>query len=63
MRHLVQHTPLALMTLPLLAWARGSVETARRNAMSASTDCAARRMERLEVSDYISTCLAQRAVG
>ncbi len=59
MRHLVRHTPLALvMTL----WSHHSTEGARRNAMSATTACAARRMERLEVNEYISSCLAARAV-
>lgn len=58
MRHLVHRTPLALVT----RWSRHSAKAARRNAMSATTACAARRLERDEVSEYIRSTLAARAV-
>ena len=58
MRHLARHSPLTLVTL----WSRRSAEVARRNAMAATTACADRRRERVEVSEYISSVLAARAV-
>lgn len=59
MRHLIRLSPAGLVT----TWARSSAEAARRNAMAATTECAARRLERLEVADYINSCLAARAAG
>ena len=52
-----------LVGLPI-GIARGrprSQETARRNAMTASTALAARRRERLEVEEYLHAWLTQRA--
>lgn len=57
MRLLLQQFPFGLVT----HWSRSSVRAARHNAMSATTACAARRTERLEVSTFISDYLAHRA--
>lgn len=41
-------------------WSRRSQEQARRNAMTACTVLAARRLERLEVEEFITERLAHR---
>ena len=50
-------TPLALVA----RWSTDSQEKARRNAMAACTVLAARRLERLEVEQFVAACLARRA--
>lgn len=42
-------------------WSSSSQEQARRNAMAACTVLAARRLERLEVEEYITAHLARQA--
>ena len=41
-------------------WSTGSQEQARRNAMAACTVLAARRLERVEVEEYVAGYLAER---
>ncbi|MBO9520073.1 MAG: hypothetical protein J7518_00935 [Nocardioidaceae bacterium] len=50
-------TPLGLVG----RWSSKSQEGARRNAMAACTVLAARRLERLEVEEYVSAHLARQA--
>lgn len=50
-------TPLGLVG----RWSTRSQEQARRNAMAACTVLAARRLERLEVEEYIAGYLTRRA--
>ena len=51
-----------LVGLPSGRWSgQSSQEQARRNAMAACTVLAARRLERLEVEEYVAEQLAQRA--
>jgi hypothetical protein len=56
MSRLIAATPLLLVT----QWANHSQERARRNAMSACTTLAARRLERLEVQAFVAEHLARR---
>lgn len=56
--HTLSHGPLSLVT----TWSRQSAAVARRNAMAASTACAERSRERLEVNEFISACLAARSL-
>ena len=44
-------------------WATRSQEQARRNAMTACTALAARRLERLEVEEYVAEHLAALAAA
>jgi hypothetical protein len=44
-------------------WATRSQEQARRNAMTACTALAARRLERLEVEEYVAAHLAALATA
>ena len=48
-------TPLGLVG----RWSTRSQEQARRNAMTACTVLAARRLERLEVEEYVASHLAR----
>ena len=57
MSRLIAATPLALVG----QWSTRSQEQARRNAMAACTVLAARRLERIEVEDFIAEQLARRA--
>lgn len=54
MSTLIAATPLGLVG----RWATSSQEQARRNAMSACTILAARRLERIEVEEYVAAHLA-----
>ena len=56
MTQLIAASPLGLVGL----WSSQSQERARRNAMTACTVLAARRLERQEVEAYIADRLAQR---
>lgn len=56
MSSLLAATPLGLVG----RWSTRSQEQARRNAMAACTVLAARRLERLEVEEYIAGYLARR---
>lgn len=56
---LVAATPWVLVT----RWSGRSQEQARRNAMAACTDLAARRLERLDVEAFIADFLARRAAA
>ena len=56
MSHLIAATPLVLVG----RWSTRSQERARRNAMAACTNLAARRLERLDVEAFIAECLARR---
>lgn len=59
MHHVMRQLPWEMVS----RWARSSALQARRNAMQASTDCAARRAERVEVDTFITAFLAHRATG
>ncbi|HEX7716758.1 MAG TPA: hypothetical protein VF416_05680 [Marmoricola sp.] len=52
-------TPLGVVD----RWSRRCQEHARRNAMAACTVLAARRLERLEVEEYVAQHLARRAAA
>ena len=53
------HTLIAASPLGLVGrWSTRSQEQARRNAMAACTVLAARRLERLEVEEYVAGHLA-----
>lgn len=55
-------TLLAASPLGLVArWSTRSQEQARRNAMAACTVLTARRIERVEVEEFVAAHLAQRA--
>ena len=56
MSTLIAATPLGLVA----RWSTRSQEQARRNAMAACTVLAARRLERVEVEEYIAGYLAAR---
>ena len=56
MSRLIAATPLVLVG----RWSNRSQEQARRNAMTASTVLATRRLERLDVESFIAECLARR---
>ncbi|MCX6397587.1 MAG: hypothetical protein NTV23_13960 [Propionibacteriales bacterium] len=56
---------MKLLTMPLgLAsrWSTRSQEQARRNAMAACTVLTARRIERVEVEEFVADFLARRSV-
>jgi len=55
MRTLLDASPLGLVG----RWSTRSQEQARRNAMAACTVLAARRLERLEVEEYVAGHLAR----
>ena len=57
MNQLITATPWGLVA----RWSTRSQEQARRNAMAACTVLAARRLERVEVEEYVAGYLAQRA--
>ena len=59
MQYLLAASPLGLVA----RWSTRSQEQARRNAMAACTVLAARRLERVEVEDYIAGYLAERAAS
>ena len=56
MDRLIAATPLALVG----RWSTRSQEQARRNAMTACTVLAARRLERLDVEAFVADCLTRR---
>jgi hypothetical protein len=56
MSHLIAATPLGLVA----RWSSRSQEQARHNATAACTVLAERRRERLEVEEFVATCLARR---
>ncbi|RNM15733.1 hypothetical protein [Nocardioides pocheonensis] len=56
---LVATQPWVLVT----QWSTRSQEQARRNAMAACTDLAARRLERLDVEAFIADFMARRAAA
>ena len=54
-------TPFAAAPLGLVArWSTRSQEQARRNAMAACTVLTARRVERVEVEEFVAEYLARR---
>ena len=55
MSTLIAASPLGLVG----RWSTRSQEQARRNAMAACTVLAARRLERLEVEEYVASHLAR----
>lgn len=57
MHTLIEASPLGLVG----RWSTRSQEQARRNAMAACTVLAARRLERLEVEEYVAGHLARLA--
>lgn len=57
MKTLYAASPLGLVA----GWSTRSQEQARRNAMAACTVLAARRLERLEVEEYVAGHLARHA--
>ena len=57
MSRLIAATPLGLVG----RWSAGSQEQACRNAMAACTVLAARRLERIEVEEFVADHLAARA--
>lgn len=57
MNALIAASPLGL----LAQWSTRSQEQARRNAMAACTVLAARRLERIEVEEFIAGYLEARA--
>lgn len=59
MRALLPHRRFALVA----QWSRTSQDGARRNAMAASTECAARRLERVDAAAFIAAFLAAREDG
>ena len=59
MSTLLDATPLGLVA----RWSTRSQEQARRNAMAACTVLAARRLERVEVEEFIAGYLAGRAIS
>ena len=56
---LIDATPLGLAA----RWSTRSQEQARRNAMAACTVLAARRLERVEVEEFVAGYLAERATA
>ena len=56
MTALIDASPLGLVA----RWSTRSQEQARRNAMAACTVLAARRLERVEVEEFIAGYLAER---
>jgi|tagenome__1003787_1003787.scaffolds.fasta_scaffold20169307_2 hypothetical protein len=60
MSRLIAATPLGLSLGLVGRWSARSQEQARRNAMAACTVLAARRLERLEVEEFIAGHLAGR---
>jgi len=56
---LITASPLGLVA----RWSTRSQEQARRNAMAACTVLAARRLERVEVEDFIAGYLAERTAS
>jgi hypothetical protein len=56
MSQLLAATPLGLVA----RWSTRSQEQARRNAMAACTVLAARRLERVEVEEFVASHLATR---
>lgn len=56
---LVAAPPWVLVT----QWSARSQERARRNAMAACTDLAARRLERLDVEAFIADFMARRTAA
>lgn len=58
MSTLIAATPLGLVA----RWSTRSQEQARRNAMAACTVLAARRLERVEVEEFIAGYLAGRTL-
>jgi hypothetical protein len=56
MSRMIAATPLVLVG----RWSTRSQEQARRNAMAACTLLAARRLERLDVEQFVADCLARR---
>jgi len=63
MSRLIVATPLGLVARWPSSWSSRSQEQARRNAMAACTVLAARRLERLEVEEFVAEQLALRAVS
>jgi len=59
MSRLIAATPLGLVA----RWSSRSQQQARRNAMAACTVLAARRLERLEVEEFVAEQLALRAAS
>ncbi|RNL79923.1 hypothetical protein [Nocardioides marmorisolisilvae] len=59
MNALITASPLGLVA----RWSTRSQEQARRNAMAACTVLAARRLERVEVEEYVAGYLAERAAS
>jgi len=57
MSTLIAASPLGLVA----RWSTRSQEQARRNAMAACTVLTARRIERVEVEEFVAAHLAQRA--
>jgi len=57
MNSLIAASPLGLVA----RWSTRSQEQARRNAMAACTVLAARRLERVEVEEFVAGYLARRA--
>lgn len=53
---------LRSLTRRAVSWPVASQEVARRNAMLASTALTQRRVERLDVEEFLATYLEQRAV-
>ncbi len=54
--HLPTLPPRHLLTLPLIdRWAVSSQQTARRNAMIATTALTQRRAERIEVEEFLAS--------
>ena len=56
MSSMIAATPLGLVA----RWSTRSQEQARRNAMAACTVLTARRLERVEVQEYVAAYLARR---
>lgn len=56
MQYLLAASPLGLVA----RWSTRSQEEARRNAMAACTVLAARRLERVEVEEFVAAHLAAR---
>lgn len=59
MSTLLAATPLGLVA----RWATSSQEQARRNAMAACTVLTARRLERVEVDEFVADYLARRSTN
>lgn len=57
-------TPFTAVPLGLVArWSTRSQEQARRNAMAACTVLTARRVERVEVEEFVADYLARRTAS